>query len=101
MYTITVGFSPTLYCRETKFSGTQGDRGIFLCSADHEQDWQPYPVDPYSAICDDHTYIHTVDPMLFKYHEEVLYYLQPLIPPKRSDIFSPITGGCSEGLGVF
>ena len=31
----------------------------FLCSADHEQDWQPYPVDRYSAICDDHTYIHT------------------------------------------
>ena len=25
----------------------------FSCSADHEQDWQPYPVDPYSAICDD------------------------------------------------
>ena len=31
----------------------------FPCSADHEQDCQPYPVDPYSAICDDHTYIHT------------------------------------------
>ena len=33
----------------------------FPCSADHEQDWQPYPVDPYSAICDDddRTYIHT------------------------------------------
>ena len=31
----------------------------FPCSADHEQDWQPYPVDPYSAICDDHRYIHT------------------------------------------
>ena len=30
---------------------------IFPCSADHEQDWQPYPVDQYSAICDDHTYI--------------------------------------------
>ena len=28
----------------------------FLCSADHEQDCQPYPVDPYSAIYDDHTY---------------------------------------------
>ena len=27
----------------------------FPCSADHEQDWQPYPVDPYPAICDDHT----------------------------------------------
>ena len=31
----------------------------FPCSADHEQDWQSYPVDPYSAICDDHTYTHT------------------------------------------
>ena len=29
----------------------------FPCSADHEQDWRPDPVDPYSAICDDHTYI--------------------------------------------
>ena len=25
--------------------------------ADHEQDWQHYPADPYSAICDDHAYI--------------------------------------------
>ena len=32
----------------------------FPCSADHEQDWQPYTVDPYSAICDDHTYIHII-----------------------------------------
>ena len=32
----------------------------FPCSADHEQDCQPCPVDPYSAICDDHTYIHTL-----------------------------------------
>ena len=33
----------------------------FPCSADHEQDWRPYLVDPDSAIiCDDHTYIiHT------------------------------------------
>ena len=23
----------------------------FPCSADHEQDWQTYPVDPYSAVC--------------------------------------------------
>ena len=29
----------------------------FPCSADHEPDWQPYPVDPYSAVCDDYTYI--------------------------------------------
>ena len=27
---------------------------IFPCSADHEQNWQPYPVDPYSCymMCD-------------------------------------------------
>ena len=31
--------------------------------------------------------------------QEVLY-LQPLIQPKRFDIFSPLTGGCSEGLGI-
>ena len=29
----------------------------FPCSADHEQDWPPYPVDPYSSICDDDKYI--------------------------------------------
>ena len=26
-----------------------------LCSADHEQDWQPCLVDPYSVACDRHT----------------------------------------------
>ena len=26
----------------------------FPCAADHEQDWQPYPVDPSFAICDSH-----------------------------------------------
>ena len=30
----------------------------FPCSADHEQDWQNYPVDPHSVICYDNTYIH-------------------------------------------
>ena len=40
----------------------QGQENInFPCLADHEQDWQPHPVGPYSAICDDHTYIHTVN----------------------------------------
>ena len=36
----------------------------FSCSADHEYDWQPYPVNPYSAIdyvMTIHTYIiHTL-----------------------------------------
>ena len=30
----------------------------FPCSADHEQDWQPYPVDLYSCYMCDHTYRH-------------------------------------------
>ena len=37
--------------------GGQGNIN-FSCSADREQDWQPYPVDPSLAVCDDHTYIH-------------------------------------------
>ena len=46
---------------------------FFPCSADHEQDWQPYPVDPYSAICDDHTYIHT-DLLAVYYTLEILLF---------------------------
>ena len=46
--------------RDQSLRHARGQGNInFPCSADHEQDWQPYPVDPYSAICDDHTYIHT------------------------------------------
>ena len=30
----------------------------FSCSADHKQDWQPYPVDAQSAESDDHTHTH-------------------------------------------
>ena len=46
--------------RDQILKHARGQGNIHLpCSADHEQDWQPYPVDPYSAICDDHTYIHT------------------------------------------
>ena len=40
----------------------------FPCSADHEQDRQPYPFDPYPfVICDDDTYIHTL-PILYGPH---------------------------------
>ena len=45
----------------------------FPCSADHEQDWQPYPVDPYSAICDDHTYIHI--PRICSHYKNVFKYI--------------------------
>ena len=33
----------------------------FLCSADHEQDWHPYPVDPYSCYMCDHTLLPTYE----------------------------------------
>ena len=34
----------------------RGQRNIqFPCSIDHVQDWQPYPVDPYSCYMCDHT----------------------------------------------
>ena len=35
------------------------EKKYFSCSADHVQDGQPYPVDPYSCYMCDHTYIHT------------------------------------------
>ena len=34
----------------------RGKIHIIPCPADHEQDWEPYPVDPYSAESADHTY---------------------------------------------
>ena len=41
--------------RDHIFRRERGQGNIhFPCSADHEQDWLPYSVDPYSAICDDH-----------------------------------------------
>ena len=49
---------------------------------------------------------YTVDPILLpsgnplKCHEEVLSS-QPMIPPKRFDLFPPLAGGCSEGLDAF
>ena len=51
-----MGFSRTArpnLSRETKISGANGDREKFIFpdgSVDHEQNGQPYPVDPNSAI---------------------------------------------------
>ena len=35
----------------------QGNVQHFPCSADHEQDWQPYPVDSSLAIWNGHAYL--------------------------------------------
>ena len=54
----------TQHSRETKLLGANRNRGNIQIpwSADHEQDWEPYPVDPNCAICDGHAYIHVHAP---------------------------------------
>ena len=48
--------------RDQIFRHARGQGNIpFPCSADHEQDWQPYPRLIHTlAIYDDHTYIHII-----------------------------------------
>ena len=58
---------------------------FFPYSADHEQDWPPCKA----------VFIRLATNTL-----NVRKNLQPLIPPKRFNIF-PLTGGCSEGLATF
>ena len=38
----------------------------FPCSANHEQDWQPYSVAPYSCYLCDHTYVTLITMQGFK-----------------------------------
>ena len=45
----------------------------FLCSADHEQDWQPFPVDPHSCYMCDHTYIHMREAFLSSTPRDIIY----------------------------
>ena len=51
------------YSRDQTLRRERGQgKSYFPCSADHEQDWQPYPVDAQSAKSDDHTHTHTTKP---------------------------------------
>ena len=56
--------------RETKFSGANEDREIFIfpCLADPKQDWQPCMVIYTLAINDDHTRRYLVELCIFKCH---------------------------------
>ena len=45
----------------------------FPCSLDHEQDWQPDAVDPYSCCMCDHTYIHLYYYILYRLN---IYFLR-------------------------
>ena len=46
----------------TKFNRVSSSMVVahFPCSADHEQDWQPHPVDPYSCYMCDYTCQYTL-----------------------------------------
>ena len=53
----------------------------FPCSADHEQIWQPYPVNHTLAICVTiYTYIHPAGKQE-RYFEEISKYWFPLVRP--------------------
>ena len=59
-------------------------QGIFSRSADHRQDWQPYAVDLYSAICDDHTCIR------------IYCSVYPQLPP----VIGTLWGSCGHASGI-
>ena len=66
MSRLTLDGTAELISRDQILRHARGQGNInFPCSADHDQDWQPYPLDSCSAICDDHTYIHTVVVVVF------------------------------------
>ena len=74
MSRLTRGGTAELVSRHQILWREKGQGNInFPRRADHEQDWQFYPVDPYSAIRDD----HTTDTMF------VIYRLQELARKKR------------------
>ena len=53
----------------------RGQRNIhFPCSAGHEQDWHPYPVDSHSCCMCDYTYSS-----LSEFHAVVLFCLTPYL----------------------
>ena len=61
--------------RDQIIRGERGQGNIsFPCSADHEQDWQSYPVDPFScysiSVCD-----HTWSPWWFSWKPRIILTL--------------------------
>ena len=65
----------------------------FPCSADHEQDWQPYPVGPYSCYMCDHNIREKPTVIVYtcinRYAGTPESHLNVMT-------FVRLTGGCSE-----
>ena len=77
----------------------RGQENILSCSADHEQDWQPYyPVDPYSCYMCDHNIREKPTVIMYTYINR--YARTPESHLNVMTFFS-LTGGCSEGLDAF
>ena len=68
----------------------------FPCSADHQQDWQPYPVDPCSCyiMCD---YIHTYKILLAELNE---CYVCISLRPYFSTYYASTIINSSKGGGM-
>ena len=65
--------------RDQIFRRERGQGNIhFPCSVDHEQDWQPYPADPYSCYMCYHTYINNINIVV----EAVLWQVRVLHGPE-------------------
>ena len=58
--------------RETEFSDAYAGKGNihFPCVADHVQDWQPYPADPYSCF---------IDRFSIKFSHKLMPKIQPVV----------------------
>ena len=63
----------------------RGRKEIFPCSTDHEQNWQPYAVDMYSAVCDDQTCIR------------IYSSVYPQLPP----VIGAPWGCCGHASGIY
>ena len=66
----------TRLARPNAQARTGQGKKYFPCLADHVQDLQPHPVDPYSATCDDHTYMTYILYTRSSTYFGVLYFIE-------------------------
>ena len=94
------GLLPDIIFSERAARGGRGEGRLpdfffsffFSCSANHERDWPPCKVVFFGLATNALNVRNSKQQQLLTlYHEEVLY-LQPMIPPKRFDIFPPDRG---------
>ena len=65
----------------------------FPCPVDHEQNWQPYPIDPYI-----HTYIRTVHRYIINLLYDAVQYIVPFLTSRRR--YGPVISARREWKNV-